>query len=63
MNAGVPANRRILIITPIVVMPDVVAYKLLGDVGDLAYGRRAGEILPGLLFCGLEAGAAVIGVV
>ena len=40
---------RILIIPPIVVIPGVVAYKLFGDVGDAAYGRLVGEVLPGWL--------------
>ncbi len=37
---------RILIIPPIVVIPGVVAYKLFGDIGDAAYGRLVGEVLP-----------------
>jgi solute:Na+ symporter, SSS family len=40
---------RILIIPPIVVIPGVVAYKLFGDIGDAAYGRLVGEVLPGWL--------------
>ena len=40
---------RILIIPPIVVIPGVVAYKLYGDIGDTAYGRLVGEVLPGWL--------------
>lgn len=40
---------RILIIPPIVVIPGVVAYKLFGDIGDTAYGRLVGEVLPGWL--------------
>ena len=37
---------RVLIIPPIVVIPGVVAYKLFGDIGDAAYGRLVGEVLP-----------------
>jgi solute:Na+ symporter, SSS family len=37
---------RILIIPVIVVVPGVVAYKLFGDVGDQAYGRLVGAVLP-----------------
>lgn len=37
---------RILIVPPIVVIPGVVAYKLFGDIGDAAYGRLVGEVLP-----------------
>lgn len=40
---------RILVIPPIVVIPGVVAYKLFGDIGDTAYGRLVGEVLPGWL--------------
>lgn len=45
----VAAAIRILIIPPIVVIPGVVAYKLFGDIGDVAYGRLVGEVLPGWL--------------
>ena len=37
---------RILIIPAIVVVPGVVAYKLFGNVGDQAYGRLVGTVLP-----------------
>jgi len=37
---------RVLIVPPIVVVPGVVAYKLFGGVGDEAYGRLVGEVLP-----------------
>jgi len=37
---------RILIIPPMIVLPGVVAYKLFGDVGDLAYGQIVAEVLP-----------------
>ena len=38
---------RVLIVPPIVVVPGVVAYKLFGGVGDEAYGKLVGEVLPG----------------
>ena len=37
---------RILIIPPMIVLPGVAAYKLFGDVGDLAYGQIVAEVLP-----------------
>lgn len=40
------ATVRILVIPAIVVIPGVVAYKLFGDVGDVAYGRLVAEVLP-----------------
>lgn len=40
---------RILVIPVAVVVPGVVAYKLFGDVGDVAYGRLVAEVLPGWL--------------
>jgi SSS family solute:Na+ symporter len=45
----VAAAIRLLIVPPIVVIPGVVAFKLFGDVGDAAYGRLVGEVLPGWL--------------
>ena len=33
----------------IVVFPGVIAYKLYGDVGDVAYGRLVGDVLPAWL--------------
>ncbi len=53
---------RILIIPPIVVIPGVVAYKLFGDIGDAAYGRLVGEVLPGWLsgaFAAMVAAAVI----
>jgi solute:Na+ symporter, SSS family len=38
---------RILVIPVIVVIPGVVAYKLFGSIGDEAYGRLVGTVLPG----------------
>ncbi len=37
---------RILVIPAIVVVPGVVAYKLYGSIGDQAYGRLVGDVLP-----------------
>ncbi len=41
------ATIRILVIPVIVVVPGVVAYKLFGNIGDQAYGRLVGTVLPG----------------
>jgi SSS family solute:Na+ symporter len=35
-----------MVIPLIVVFPGVIAYKLYGDVGDVAYGRLVGDVLP-----------------
>ena len=40
---------RLLIVPAIVVIPGICAYKLYGDIGDAAYGRLVGELLPGWL--------------
>ena len=37
---------RFIIIPPIIVLPGIVSYKLYGDIGDAAYGRIVGDILP-----------------
>ncbi len=37
---------RLLIVPPIIVLPGVISYKLYGDIGDAAYGRLVGDILP-----------------
>lgn len=37
---------RLLIIPPIIVLPGIVSYKLYGDIGDAAYGRIVGDVLP-----------------
>ena len=53
---------RILVVPPIVVIPGVVAYKLFGDVGDVAYGRLVAEVLPGWLsgaFAAMVAAAVI----
>lgn len=40
---------RLMIVPPIVVLPGIVAYKLYGDVGDVAYGKIVGGLLPSYL--------------
>ncbi|MEO1474971.1 MAG: sodium/solute symporter [Pseudomonadota bacterium] len=52
------AGIRLLIVPIIVVVPGVVAYKLYGDVGDAAYGRIVGDILPVWLSGAFAAGIA-----
>lgn len=37
---------RLLIVPPIIVIPGIVSYKLYGDIGDLAYGKIVGDVLP-----------------
>jgi solute:Na+ symporter, SSS family len=37
---------RLLIVPTIVVVPGIVAYKLFGDIGDAAFGRLVGFVLP-----------------
>jgi SSS family solute:Na+ symporter len=43
------AGIRLLIVPMIIVLPGIVAFKLYGDIGDLAYGRLVGDLLPGWL--------------
>ena len=52
------AGIRLMIVPIIVVVPGVVAYKLYGDIGDAAYGRIVGDILPGWLAGAFAAGIA-----
>ena len=40
------AGIRLVIVPAIVVIPGIVSYKLYGDVGDAAYGRIVGDVLP-----------------
>ena len=37
---------RLVIIPPMVVLPGIVSFKLYGDIGDAAFGRVVGEVLP-----------------
>ena len=50
---------RLLVVPPMVVIPGVVSYKLYGDIGDTAYGRIVGDVLPtwlsGIFAAGLAA--------
>lgn len=51
-----------LIVPIIVVLPGIVAFKLYGDVGDVAYGKLVGDILPPWLsgaFAAVIAGAVL----
>ena len=38
-----------MIIPAVVVLPGVIAFKLYGDVGDVAYGKLVGDVLPAWL--------------
>ena len=42
----VAAAIRFLIVPPIIVLPGIVSFKLYGDIGDAAYGRIVGDVLP-----------------
>ncbi|MEO0368142.1 MAG: SLC5 family protein [Pseudomonadota bacterium] len=42
----VAAAIRFVIVPPLIVLPGIVSYKLYGDIGDAAYGRIVGDILP-----------------
>lgn len=51
-----------LLMPLIVVLPGLVAYKLYGDIGDSAYGRLVGDVLPPWLsgaFAAMIAGAVL----
>ena len=37
---------RLMIIPPMVVIPGIVSFKLYGDIGDAAFGRVVGDVLP-----------------
>ncbi len=52
------AGIRLLIVPAIVVIPGIVSYKLYGDIGDPAYGRIVGEVLPVWLSGAFAAGIA-----
>lgn len=44
---GIYAAAGLKMLTPlIVIFPGVIAYKLYGDIGDVAYGRLVGDVLP-----------------
>jgi SSS family solute:Na+ symporter len=40
---------RVIFIPSMVVIPGIVAFKLYGDIGDQAYGRIVGDLLPSWL--------------
>lgn len=40
------AGIRLLIVPLIIAVPGVISYKLYGDIGDAAYGRIVGDLLP-----------------
>lgn len=40
------AGIRLMIVPAIIVLPGIVSYKLYGDVGDLAYGKIVGDVMP-----------------
>ena len=42
----VAAGIRLLIVPLIIAVPGVISYKLYGDIGDAAYGRIVGDVLP-----------------
>lgn len=42
----VAAGIRLLLVPPMIVLPGIVSYKLYGDIGDAAYGRIVGDVLP-----------------
>jgi len=54
----VAAGIRLLIVPAIVVIPGIVSYKLYGDIGDPAYGRIVGDVLPLWLSGAFAAGIA-----
>lgn len=37
---------RVLLIPAMIVIPGIVSFKLYGDIGDAAYGRIVGDVLP-----------------
>ncbi|MFP7723538.1 solute:sodium symporter family transporter [Lysobacter sp. A3-1-A15] len=47
---GIHAAAAFKLLTPLVVIfPGVIAFKLYGDVGDVAYGQLVGDVLPAWL--------------
>ncbi|MCE2029407.1 SLC5 family protein [Sessilibacter corallicola] len=42
----VAAIVRLMIVPPLIVLPGIVSYKLYGNIGDAAYGRIVGDVLP-----------------
>ncbi|GHA81789.1 solute:sodium symporter family transporter [Cognatilysobacter bugurensis] len=60
---GIYAAAAFKLITPaLVVLPGIIAFKLYGDVGDVAYGRLVGDVLPAWMsgaFAAVIAGAVL----
>ncbi|GAB3737451.1 solute:sodium symporter family transporter [Luteimonas pelagia] len=60
---GIYAAAAFKMLTPlIVVFPGIIAFKLYGDVGDVAFGRLVGDVLPAWLsgaFAAVIAGAVL----
>lgn len=60
---GIYAAAAFKLLTPaIVVLPGIIAFKLYGDVDDVAFGRLVGDVLPGWLsgaFAAVIAGAVL----
>jgi len=42
----VAAVIRFMVVPAMIVLPGIVSYKLYGDIGDTAYGRIVGDVLP-----------------
>ena len=40
------AGIRLIIVPAIIVLPGIISYKLYGDIGDAAYGRIVGDVMP-----------------
>ncbi|MEO0576962.1 MAG: SLC5 family protein [Pseudomonadota bacterium] len=40
---------RFCLVPPMIVLPGIVSYKLYGDIGDAAFGRIVGDVLPTFL--------------
>lgn len=60
---GIYAAAAFKMLTPlVVVLPGVIAFKLYGDIGDVAYGRLVGDVMPSWLsgaFAAVIAGAVL----
>ena len=40
------AGIRLIIVPAIIVLPGIISFKLYGDIGDAAYGRIVGDVMP-----------------
>ncbi|MBE1301490.1 MAG: sodium/solute symporter [Alteromonadaceae bacterium] len=52
------AGIRLLLIPAMIVVPGIVSFQLYGDIGDAAYGRIVGDVLPSWLSGVFAAGMA-----